>query len=115
MARCQQTGLNLETVLRWASTLSKSKLRELIDALLALAETVDDEPSLNGNGNTSNGNGGRSPRGYVELKMINGCGPYRYLRFRSQGKYKSVYLDKVELDWFFSPTCDRNPHPQQSS
>jgi hypothetical protein len=96
MARPKQIGLNLETVVRWASTLSKSKLRELIDALLALAEAVENEPFLNGN--TSNGNGSGRSGGYVELKMIKGCGPYRYLRFRSQGQYKSIYLGKAQSD-----------------
>lgn len=98
MARRKQIELNLETVVRWASTLSKSKLWELIDALLALAEAVENEPFLNGNTNNGNGNGDGKSGGYVELKMINGCGPYRYLRFRSQGQYKSVYLGKAESD-----------------
>lgn len=33
--------------------------------------------------------------GYIELKMINGCGPYQYLRYWHQGKRKSVYVGKV--------------------
>lgn len=98
MARQKQTELTLETVIRWASTLSKSKLWELINALLALAEAVEDsDRSLSTNGN-GNGNGGGTAGGYIELKTINGCGPYRYLRFRSQGQYKSVYLGKGEQD-----------------
>lgn len=98
MARRKPLEFTLETVLRWASTLSKSKLRELIDALLALAEAVEDEPSLNNSTSNGNSNGSGRSGGYVELKMIKGCGPYRYLRFRSQGQYKSVYLGKVEPD-----------------
>lgn len=97
MARPKQIELNLETVVRWASTLSKSKLWELINALLALAEAVEEsDRSLSTNG--SNGGGSGITAGYIELKMINGCGPYRYLRFRSQGHYKSVYLGKAESD-----------------
>ncbi|WP_254175294.1 hypothetical protein [Planktothrix pseudagardhii] len=99
MARPKQIGLNLETVVRWASTLSQSKLWELINALLALAEAVEDsDRSLSTNGSNGGGNGSGRLGGYVELKMINGCGPYRYLRFRSQGQYKSVYLGKAESD-----------------
>jgi hypothetical protein len=37
------------------------------------------------------------PRGaWVELKTINGCGPYAYLRWRENGRQKSKYLGKVE-------------------
>lgn len=96
MARQKQIGLNLETVVRWASTLSRFQRRDLIDALLALDEIEDSDRSLSTNG--SNGNGSGTTGGYIELKTINGCGPYRYLRFRSQGQYKSVYLGKGEED-----------------
>ena len=92
MARRKQTELTLETVIRWASTLSQSKLWELINALLTLAEAVEDSDR------SINSNGGGTAGGYIELKTINGCGPYRYLRFRSQGQYKSVYLGKGEED-----------------
>ncbi|MBD1838903.1 hypothetical protein [Coleofasciculus sp. FACHB-501] len=34
--------------------------------------------------------------GYLEEKIINGCGPYRYLRYWRAGKRKSVYVGKVE-------------------
>lgn len=95
MARQKQTELTLETVIRWASTLSQPQRRNLIDALLALDEIEDSDHALSTNGN---GNGGATAGGYIELKTINGCGPYRYLRFRSQGQYKSVYLGKGEQD-----------------
>jgi len=97
MARRKQTELTLETVIRWASTLSQPQRRDLIDALLALDEIEDSDRALSTNGN-GNGNGGATAGGYIELKTINGCGPYRYLRFRSQGQYKSVYLGKGEED-----------------
>lgn len=32
--------------------------------------------------------------GYIERKMINGCGPYLYLRYRVDGKLRSKYLGK---------------------
>ena len=93
MARRKTLELNLETVIRWASALSQSQRRNLIDALLALDEVEDGDRTSNNNG--SNNNGGGTTGGYIELKTINGCGPYRYLRFRSQGQYKSVYLGKA--------------------
>lgn len=40
----------------------------------------------------------RGEGGYVEQKIINGCGPYRYLRYWHQGKRKSVYLGKAVVD-----------------
>jgi len=32
---------------------------------------------------------------YVELKTINGCGPYAYKRWREGGRLKSEYIGKV--------------------
>lgn len=37
----------------------------------------------------------KKPRGYFEDKPINGCGPYRYLRFRHKGRHKSIYIGKT--------------------
>lgn len=34
--------------------------------------------------------------GYIEEKFINGCGPYRYLRYWDGKTHKSVYLGKKE-------------------
>lgn len=36
----------------------------------------------------------RNHRGHFEFKLINGYGPYRYLRYWSGGKHRSVYLGK---------------------
>ena len=33
-------------------------------------------------------------KGYIEEKMINGCGPYLYLRYRDDGYLRSLYLGK---------------------
>jgi hypothetical protein len=35
---------------------------------------------------------------WIELKMINGCGPYVYLRWRENGHRRSKYLGKVKLN-----------------
>lgn len=33
--------------------------------------------------------------GYFEDKLINGCGPYRYLRYWKNGHRRSVYVGKL--------------------
>jgi hypothetical protein len=40
--------------------------------------------------------GARGSRGSIELKMINKCGPYAYLRFRSGDTHHSFYLGKAK-------------------
>lgn len=37
----------------------------------------------------------RSSGGWVELKTINGCGPYAYKRWRDGGRTRSEYIGKV--------------------
>ena len=34
---------------------------------------------------------------WVDLKMINGCGPYAYLRWREGGRCRSKYLGKADV------------------
>ena len=94
MPRRKQTDetLTIEKVIQWASTLSTSQRRELIDALLTLDELTEDGDRHTPTPN--DGNGGGTGRGSIERKMINGCGPYLYLRYWSGGKHRSVYLGK---------------------
>jgi hypothetical protein len=40
--------------------------------------------------------GARGSRGYIELKTINHCGPYAYLRVRSGNTHHSFYLGKAK-------------------
>jgi len=40
----------------------------------------------------------RRGRGYYEKKIINGCGPYLYLRYRDGKIHRSVYLGKANID-----------------
>ena len=35
-------------------------------------------------------------KGFIEEKWVNGCGPYRYLRYWDGGKHRSVYLGKSQ-------------------
>ena len=43
-----------------------------------------------------NGGGEKSKAGYLELKTINGCGPYVYRRARVNGRLTSEYVGKVK-------------------
>lgn len=64
----------------------------LLDALAeAQAETVAEVMPTN---NPAPTNG--KARGYIEHKMINGCGPYAYLRYWDGKTLKSHYIGKVE-------------------
>ena len=98
MARRKTTDepLTIDRVIQWASTLSTNQRRDLIDALIALDELVHDNDSPKSS--TNEGNVGSQGRGSIEKKMINGCGPYLYLRYWSGGKHRSVYLGKAESD-----------------
>lgn len=51
------------------------------------------DPQEGGALETSNG---RHAAGWVELKMIGGCGPYAYLRWRDGKRLRSRYMGKAE-------------------
>jgi len=93
---------NVAQLLQQAAALTPVELEELkagIDALGAIEQAKQQVkaskykvPEVDEYGKPSN------QRGYVEEKMINGCGPYRYLRFWSGKKHRSVYLGKAQPD-----------------
>lgn len=79
--------------------LTRDELDELIEVATVLRETMDKTPEekheefLKVAGEEVRE--GRKPkRGHVEEKMINGCGPYLYLRHWRGGKLRSTYLGK---------------------
>lgn len=59
---------------------------------LGLEEPAEGPVAENGAGEKSKSGKG----GYVELKMINGCGPYVYRRARVNGRLTSEYVGKVK-------------------
>lgn len=74
------------------------ELRGLVDTRLSEleqptqpAELVDGAPSPG----LVSSKGSRGS-GWIELKMINGFGPYAYRRWRTGGKLRSEYLGKVK-------------------
>ncbi len=62
----------------------------MIDGLLAAS---DSDPTPEHSTALLQGKRGGS---YIESKLINGSGPYRYLRYWHQGHRKSVYLGKSQ-------------------
>ncbi|KAF3884089.1 hypothetical protein AB0758_32975 [Tolypothrix bouteillei VB521301_2] len=81
----------VESVLQQAVQLTRPEQEELLLALKALLEALDDEkdatPSTTPSPRCGSRGGSR-----IEWKKINGYGPYPYLRFRNGGKYRSYYL-----------------------
>lgn len=73
---------NLERVRRLLGVLSPDELRSLQDDVTALLST--EQPA-----------GSTARLGHVELKTINGYGPYKYLRRLEGGKLRSIYLGKA--------------------
>ena len=59
---------------------------------LGLEEPAEEPAAENGVGEKSKGGKG----GYLELKTINGCGPYVYRRARVNGRLTSEYIGKVK-------------------
>jgi hypothetical protein len=98
--------ITIETLIQGAATLTHAELRELKDAIEGLmdAQVVDldaerekrREPEPMAIGPTTEK---KKAQGWYEvgMKTINGkqYGPYKYLRYRSGGKKKSVYLGRV--------------------
>lgn len=88
-------------------TLCEMTLEELLE-LRALVDTRIDEAELLARRielgleepaeepAAENGGGEKSKAGYLELKTINGCGPYVYRRARVNGRLTSEYIGKVK-------------------
>lgn len=73
-------------------------LRDVLDALIEEQERLEAEPDEweTKREEKMSKTGARGSRGNIELKMINGCGPYAYLRFRSGDVHHSFYLGKAK-------------------
>lgn len=76
-----------------------TEMKAIIDGLLAAQDSFepqeDEAHELSSDPGTESLSRGKRGGGYIERKTINGCGPYRYLRYWHQGKRKSVYVGKV--------------------
>lgn len=83
--------------------LSQSELVELGDMVAALLgvpgvsrffEPVEKEADDDQVDDQEEKGNGKTAKGHVEAKMINGCGPYLYLRYWSGKTLKSKYIGK---------------------
>jgi hypothetical protein len=92
---------DLAAIVPVAVKLSQPDRLELIAILQALQEAEEIGKEREGNWEkakeeTLNRRGIRGGSGSFEDKIINGCGPYRYLRYWYGKTHKSVYLGRVE-------------------
>lgn len=92
MARKAKTPF--DTVTSNLGQLSRGELEELgemVAALLAVTkpEEEDDDDALDGEKPSR-----PAARGHIEEKVINGCGPYLYLRYWQGRTLKSKYIGK---------------------
>jgi hypothetical protein len=92
---------DLAAIASLAVKLSQPERMELIAILQALQE-ADNQPLLEKTERDRlkevalNRREPRGGQGSFEDKIINGCGPYRYLRYWFGKIHKSVYLGRVE-------------------
>ncbi len=74
------------------SRVELEELGEMVAALLAFTTTEkQDDDQVNGNGEKPPKT---AARGHIEEKVINGCGPYLYLRYWQGKTLKSKYIGK---------------------
>lgn len=74
-------------------------LREAIDARLVALVDESGAGGLVGNDGPDVGSPptkGSRAGGWVELRMVNGCGPYAYRRWWQDGRKRTEYLGKVK-------------------
>ncbi|MDA8113675.1 MAG: hypothetical protein M0Z43_02965 [Acidithiobacillus sp.] len=65
--------------------LTVPQLQDVQRRIVALLDTAESAPES-------------AEPGHIEEKMINGCGPYRYLRVWRNGRLTSRYLGKKPLE-----------------
>lgn len=89
-----------ETITRNLVALSRPELEELADmvaALLDAQEAEEEAPTYTSTtGKAVTVNGKRGAKGHIEAKVINGFGPYLYLRYWHGGHLRSKYLGKKD-------------------
>ncbi|MEO0801138.1 MAG: hypothetical protein AAFY57_02520 [Cyanobacteria bacterium J06642_2] len=97
MSRRERSQPSVASVTRDLARLTRAEQVELLavlQGLLAAEEAQEEARSPSSKPFTYRGPKGG--KGSIELKTINGCGPYRYLRYWSGNKHRSVYLGKAE-------------------
>jgi hypothetical protein len=91
----------VDSLVQQAYQLPKTEIQRLAEALQALLEAIDvlegvrvQQEHETSQERTLSLTKSKAIRGSIELKIINGCGPYAYLRYWSGGKHRSSYLGK---------------------
>ena len=87
MPRRRNCSDAVKNLLKQASELSQNELKTLLSGLEGLLKTSASE-NRDEHGKPTNQDG------YIEEKMINGYGPYTYLRYWDGKIHRSVYLGK---------------------
>ena len=88
------TKTPFDTITSHLGQLSRVELEELgemVAALLAVTAPEEEEDRVAGNGDKPTKT---AARGHIEEKMINGFGPYLYLRYWQGKMLKSKYIGK---------------------
>lgn len=96
------TGNALTTVKSNLFQLNRAELEAVADLVAGLLQTLDDAQvetveAVAPSTTPAPTNGKGKARGHIDHKMINGCGPYAYLRYWSGKTLKSQYIGKVEV------------------
>jgi hypothetical protein len=93
MPRRRSKSNAVKNLLKQAANLSQGELKALVSGLKGLMRTLGAELS-----DVERDEYGKplNQEGYIEEKFINGCGPYRYLRYWDGKVHKSVYLGREE-------------------
>jgi hypothetical protein len=87
MPRRRSKSNAVQSLLKQSAGLSQSELKALVSGLQGL---IKPKVGTDRYGKPLN------QEGYIEEKFINGCGPYRYLRYWDGKTHKSVYLGKED-------------------
>lgn len=93
MAKREKTPF--EEVTGRLGQLDRCELEELADIVAALLQATDedneDDDQVADDNSTRSG-----AKGHIEAKMINGCGPYLYLRYWQGKTLRSKYIGKAK-------------------
>lgn len=99
MTRQKSPQPTVASITRDLARLTRAERLELLAVLQGLLVAEErEEQQRSPDAKPSIYRGPKGGKGSIEIKTINGCGPYRYLRYWSGNKHRSVYLGKVEAD-----------------
>ena len=93
----KRTKSAFDTVAGNLAALNRAELEELaVMVATLLAPEEDQEEPEPENAQAGEVKGGKRGGGYIEAKMINGYGPYLYLRYRVGKSLRSKYIGKPQ-------------------